>query len=815
MKKMWKNLCVYSMVFACGVGLVGCGSDNVLTSKDLDGDGIISSWETVFDGNMSSTLMGDTGTAIGDIEYIGNAKELKNINNNTDYRKVYILKRDIDLGGETVCINLGSSSIYGNGHVISNFKLGTYYPEDYIITNEDTGETMERNPSGVRCLFYGGTNVYDVRIFAGNQEITLSQTDEVKNYTISPFVNTLSLAGVSVKEKLKLNVEKIDGEIPSLDASLLYASKSIESYQGVAISNVNMDNVSVDGCMDVFTVAGNIDGNIGYIANQLSSGSRLINGYAKVDMSVTASHKMNIGGIVGINNGFVSSCTTTGKMLLKFQASSIMGENIGGIVGMNGNVAEIKNCSTNVNIDFGASQEYASYSRDSSIYIGGIVGYNDGGVLECDQSDANISINDAISVYAGGIAGMSNRGIISYIICRGHINVADTKEVYVAQVSGYGHLGLFEKIITTTSIKVDNRNAESRVYAGMLTIFEEDASSMEASADNSPYFQKILVDGGTEVYMRSGDVFRYELGLRNKFRTVVGTSEGEGGEMVVDYESNFPEIFSNVQYTPTDGSGFSEKGCYLVKYNCSASAVEKDTSVVVEYARDETTKANMLLKYSGNSIGGLIQDLEFKNFLNHNEVNLKDNIKLSELCFTLTDEKKAQSYFHENRYSNVGFAHVSERNFSQSYIHEASGKHSCDYDKEDEYLSFLYRLIGSVNNAQVNCAFKISNGFLNLGEEDDAVTKLTTITSSLFNCISTPVTSTMLNSALEDINDPDNLGEDDVVRYIRFSFENTKKNYTMLLDVSNLLDVDMANETDEYQNIIYLMLTADFKVVGA
>lgn len=805
------------MAFACGVGLVGCGGDEGPVSKDLDGDGIISSWETVFDGDLSSTLMGNSSTAIGDIEYIGNASELKNINKNTDYRKVYILKSDINLGGDEVCINLASSSLYGNGHVISNFKMGTYYAEDYIVADEETGETMERGSSGIKCLFYGGTNVYDVRVFAGFQEITLSQSDDVRAYTISPFVNTLSLSGVTVKGKLSLDIERIDGDIPSFDASLLYAGVGVEDGEGETIYDVNMDNVSVDGCFDISKMAGNIDGNIGYIASQLTSGSRLINGYAKVDMLVNASHKMNIGGIVGVNNGFVSSCTTTGKMTLTFQASSIMSENIGGIVGKNGNVAEIKNCSTNVDIEYSASQDYASYSRDASIFIGGIVGYNDGGVLECDQSDADISVHDAISVYVGGISGMNKSGIVSYMICRGSINIADTKEVYVAQVCGYGQLGLFEKIITTTNIKIDNRNGESRVYAGMLTIFEEDAGSIEASAYNSPYFQQILVDGGTEVYMRNGDIFRYELGLRNKFRTVIGTSEGEGGVMTTEYESNFPEIFNSVQYTPTDGSGFSQKGCYLVKYNCKTDGtVEEDNDVVVEYARDEITKKSKLDKYSGTSIGGLIDELGFKNFLNHNEVNLRDNIKLSELCFTLTSKKKSQSYFHENSYSNVGFAYVSERNFSQSYLHEVSGTHSCDYDKVDEYMSYLYHLIFDVETESVNSNFKINNSFLSLGEGDsDAVTQLANITSSIFNCISAPATYTMLNSSLEDISDPDNLAGDENVRYIRFSFENSKKNYTMLLDVSNLINVDIANTNDDYQTIIYLMLTADQKVGSA
>jgi uncharacterized lipoprotein YehR (DUF1307 family) len=49
MKKIWKNLCACSLALMCSSGLVACGDDEDVTSRDLDGDGVISTWETLYE----------------------------------------------------------------------------------------------------------------------------------------------------------------------------------------------------------------------------------------------------------------------------------------------------------------------------------------------------------------------------------------------------------------------------------------------------------------------------------------------------------------------------------------------------------------------------------------------------------------------------------------------------------------------------------------------------------------------------------------------------------------------------------------------
>jgi hypothetical protein len=96
----------------------GCGKDDTPTSVDLDNDGVISEWETLFENAPLSDRL-----TIANVVDINNLAELK-ANNDSSETKVYRLNSNIDCGGETLSINLGRSSLYGNNKVIKNFKLG-------------------------------------------------------------------------------------------------------------------------------------------------------------------------------------------------------------------------------------------------------------------------------------------------------------------------------------------------------------------------------------------------------------------------------------------------------------------------------------------------------------------------------------------------------------------------------------------------------------------------------------------------------------------------------------------------------------------
>ncbi|MGN0961187.1 MAG: hypothetical protein ACI4PF_03190, partial [Christensenellales bacterium] len=482
MKKIWKNLCAYSMALACGVGLIGCKDDKTPVSKDLDGDGVISSWETIFDKDNT-----ETSTPIGELTYIRNASELLAINDNIDERRIYVLSNNIDLDGKEVCINLGKSEFYGNNYVISNFKLGRYAVDEFIVDGINFSDSTE-----VRCLFYGGTGVYDTRVFMGLQELTLN-VENMDEYTISPFVNVSYIDNISVKGKLDIKSPKVLGRIIGfLNASLLYEQIPIittdtDGYPTIESINVSLRNVEVDGDIQFDDEDDTLmNACIGGVSSTLGDNSSIYNAYAKVNINATTSNSIELGGLVGVNNGFISTCVTTGNISMSFRNNASL-ENVGGVVGTNGSLAEIKNTSTNVSISFKYNDELVSYSRSAQFNYGGIAGYNAGGILEYVQSDAFINVNNVSNVSVGGLTGRSDKGIISYAICRGSITIKNALNVFASQVSGYSNKGLMEKIITTTGISVDNSEKSTTVNVGMVTIFEDvNNLSTDYSAENSP-----------------------------------------------------------------------------------------------------------------------------------------------------------------------------------------------------------------------------------------------------------------------------------------------------------------------------------------
>lgn len=816
MKNLWKNLCACSMALACGVGLAGCGKDDTLVSKDLDGDGAISSWETVFDASSNSSSTSVTG----ELSYIRSASDLLSINDNTDVRKIYILSRDIDLGGKEVCINLGTSDLYGNGHIISNFKLGTFDVNSLYVTEgdeESLAEEESTSTTSVKCLFYGGSGIYNVRLFMGLQSVNLDAGYSVNDYYISPFVNSSYLDHISVKGKLDITAQSIDGRNgATLNASLIHSHLTTKDYdaEGFEIDvehAVNIRNCQVDGNIKTYEEEGSlVIANIGSIASNLTKNSRIYNAYAKVDMNIHSAYELNLGGLVGTSAGFISTSVSTGEMNVSGTENANC-QYVGGILGVNSQLAELKNSSTNVTINYDSVEAVHFYN---DVCYGGMVGFNKGGIIECAQSDATLNISTIQKVYVGGLCGYSENGIISYAICRGGINVTNASNLYIAQVSGFTKKGLLEKIITTTNLIVDTSNIDATVNAGMVTIFENVTSigdSYLAFLD-SPYFKNILVDGLTEISMREGNTFRYELGLRNLFRNVSSTEEGEEGETVTTYETKLPNIYSNLYYVGSSDAELSA-GCRLVKYNVS-NGQKNEASPSVSYAVNTSSGSQSAVQSSGREAQWIIDHLDFKNYLNHNEVNIGSDIAFSELYFTLDESQHEVSYFGKGSY-NQELAYF-DKEFTQSYIHDDSSLGSCAYDSKDEFMSYIYSLITSTKTS-LSDAIKISKDFLEVevldeGEEDVVLSSISANVRNFATIISNSCTCLNLSEGITYLNvNKENVEEsmsEDIVKYIQLTFEDSSTYYTILFDISGLEDAEVENY------IVYITYNSVVKTVS-
>jgi len=363
-------------------------------------------------------------------------------------------------------------------------------------------------------------------------------------------------------------------------------------------NNVTIKESFVDGVVDFVEDKNTmVSANIGVIASKLPSNSMVYNTGATAIINAGISmNETNIGGIVGLNQGFVTSCVYSGNIVLNNNQNNYAdAESVGGIVGYNDTLAEVKNCQTHGTISLKNTEK--EVVTQSHYYMGGVVGTNNAGVLELCQSDALMQFENLNSVFAGGMVGCNRLGIVSYAISRGSIELKDVESITTAQVVGYSVSGYLEKVVTTTSINIDNSASLSRkVDVGLVTVFD--------SIENSPNFNKILADGTTEVYTRAVDgSVNYNLGLRYSYQKIVGQEDEED-----IYATVLPNIFENVYRT----SGLSFK-----KYKLEDNE-KKEETIEISYVNK--------IGVSTPTPRWMIDYLDFKNYLNHNEVSLGTNL---------------------------------------------------------------------------------------------------------------------------------------------------------------------------------------------
>ncbi len=789
MKKIWKNLCACSLALACTGGLTACGEEEKPVSTDLDNDGVISTWESLYEDaehNIDKTILGE-------ITYISNADELLDINNHVDEKKIYALKSDIDLGGREVSINLGKSEFYGFNYVITNFNMKT-------ITGGDIAESGYEN-TYIKTLFRNGTGVFATRIFMGYQTIKIDNAERNSTYYASPFFNVPVVSDIEVKGKLKVDGKGVDNRISSsVNVSLLYtgmATEVVDEEENTKLIEdvTSIDNATIDGEIVIANEPGSRIGiNAGSIASTLTRHSVAYNCYAQVKIMTSSSEAMsNIAGIVGLNQGFVTTCTYTGEVVFENNKSlSVLydgGINIGGIVGTNDKLAEIKNCSTNAKVTM-ATTEVEESVDGSEYYVGGVAGQNNGGVVEMCQSDAVITINNLYKVTTGAMVGTNLKGVLVYNICRGSITATNVAKLITAQAIGLSDGGLIEKLVTTTPINIDNTGRTTEeLKIGMVTCFKE--------IDNSPYFRRIMVDGTNNVTTREIDNSKvdYKQGLRFPYQVQVGMDEDE-----YVYDTVLPEIFENV---------YKSEGFRLNKYSVTGETKTQDTVTI--------TYANNAVGTSTGTTRWMIDYMDFKNFLNHNEVSLDTTLNLSNLHFTISDEgRRLTSYFGQSKY-NGEFAYF-DREFTKSYNHQTSATGSCEHDPNDEMLSFVYDMISSNNGKSEELyVIKVADTYIDRAlDNTEVVGGLSADTNifvdkvcNVFGCLSTSVSVTRY--AANGDNLEDDVSGTEMAKFVEITFSDSKSNYSMKMDISNMQNTSSVNPEKEF--LVYVIFTISSRIV--
>ena len=811
MKKFWKNLCTYSLAMTCGISFVGCGKDNNNNvSRDLDGDGVVSSWETVFESEGASNRIISAESVVEIASY----NDLVSINNNADgIHKVYKLVRNIDCGGQELSIDLDVSEFYGNNKVISNFKLGAVK----FMSNPEEGKDRVEITSAptTRALFYNGAGLYDLRVFMGNQKFELdeSSTSDV----ISPFVNTPALDNVEVKGNIEITKQQPTerGVVSELKSSLMYSCARLDESLVSYYKTTSIRDCVVDGKITLIDTSAKLVGYIGGIASILNEDSLVYDSYACVNIHNKTNNEVHSGGLVGKNSGFISTCVTTGDITWDYHGA-VSTENMGGIVGYNAQYGEIKNCSTNMNIT-SAMTENSVKPNDTGnnlakINIGGIVGYSESGIMTYVRSDANIRIDNVhrgLRYTLGGICGVNIKGDLNNVISAGSIDVNNPHYLMVANLAGRSIRGTIQSAVVTTAINVNTQGVDKshQVAVGGVTIFEEledgELSTDMYSGELAPLLKGVLLGSKDTVVLGKDAVFEYNLGIRNSFKANTGTTVDEeiDGEIVPVpvYVEKFPAVFDLVYV-------FNN---YVIKTNYDESDANYYQStelkdIVPVYSSIIQTPQDISTSNSTIYLPFLTDNLGFKTYLNHKEVvSSGAENDFNSISFKLPVENQLIKHYNEKRYN--GELVYFDSLFEEYYNHSEGILGGCPNDVKDELFSYLnFRLpVESSYRASKIYDMRFTSSYLNIDYETDTLVdrleNFRSIITSTLECMGLTFSNVQWITTADkvvNLEDITSIGGENI-RFLKLNLSSSElvSVKTWMFDVSDLL---LDNTTGEY-----------------
>lgn len=682
MKKFWKKICLGVLVCASVFCVSACGKKEAQVSQDLDGDGQIAAWETLYEAKAESNRVISCEKVV-EITSLDGLKAIDGTATNT----AYVLKNDIDCGGESILVNLGETNyFYGNNHVISNYNLG-----EQVF--DDSGTT----PQIIRVFMYNGAGVYDLRLFMGLDNVNL-QTTSSSIFYASNFRHVSILDSVEIKGAL--NVVSVQD---SADNRITLSLLTHENPDKIThVKNVNVYGKVIykgdeKGGYDSLTIGGIMP----------SATHSTVIGNTNVDAQIQANvynrsgKKVKLGMVAGESEGFIHSVNVSGSISANFNKTPVL--YCGGLVGLVNNpddvilgVAEIKNCTSSAQISIEADGD------DSHVFLGGIAGYCHKGIINYCVNDTSINGIALKTAKIGGIAGVANYSTLDTLVSRGLINLNNVTALDVAEIAGFSTKGIMKHILATTPITIDNTSRAGSIRLGMATIFEASTGEFDIDAetklsyyltDTSPLFNGILIGGTNKVTRDVKCSLTTNIGLRDVYYGVKTVEEADGsGELVpVDkLVTEVPFLFNNLYY--------------LSNYKVTDELIDKTTTTSNIPMTCAVINGSQRVKPAADSVvyrpDWFVKNLGFNYGLNHNEVDLS-GVKIDEkasslnsIKFVLTEEQSSIRYFEKKSYNQ-------ELQYFDSFIDDAYiyGIEE-QYSNKDEFLSFIVNLIANgVNNS--------------------------------------------------------------------------------------------------------------------
>ena len=386
--------------------LIGTETSDIYSVDKLDDDFSwkirITSTEKYFEQNQSANL--------------DNKKTIE-INSVADFLRLqgavlsdnYVLNCDIDLNGAEWTPMLLFGEFDGNGHKIYNFKI-----------------TEELSHLGLFSINVG----------------------TIKNLTVSNVLIEYEKTGLRNSDRLNAGIVVglnygaiVNCKIESSDILVTAKGRGIDTYIG-GVCGINYGDISYCDITDVTltnktTNTGTFNNTPDYVfayAGGICGGNS--NGHITFcsisDVQVSASGSSSfVGAFSGYNDGYIE--LSKASNVQNDGRSSIYGDAmIGGAVGHNTADGTIINCSVEL------ISTTALSGGDTSAWVGGFVGYNEGIIKECTISNLVFAANidTSYSSYYGGFVGYNKGTITDSKVNSGKM---ECFSYYIGAFAGYNH----------------------------------------------------------------------------------------------------------------------------------------------------------------------------------------------------------------------------------------------------------------------------------------------------------------------------------------------------------------------------------------
>lgn len=424
--------------------------------------------------------------------------------------------------------------------------------------------------------YVGGIAGYGIRInfidISNKANITFTQNQ--KNYLyLGGFVGYLNNSTINSSKQNAPNKQSADNitiNVATSGTNYIYVGGAVGNAVSDTISNVVVEDITIDFYGDNFT----LNDSIGGIAGRISNTEILYNLSATTTTVVTMTNKINgvipditkgnlpsVGGLAGMVSGYASKIENENTSKTIDVEIEIYGIHVGGLIGYIFDYCDIS---------------YITISKNSSInantYAGGIVGWNNGNV-EINNCKVYDLVNSKDS--AGGIIGHVGGGTVIINNNENYADITGTKYAggIVGSISG-------SAMVSITSNEMAGNVGSADYAGGILGYLNSTAPTVTISnntitEENKSIGRYSSYAGGIIGYLTSTTKFRLN---SNEVKNISLDATYSGG-IIGQYSGALVDLFDKdmSNYYAITFNGFY--GGFVIGNYISSSTVSRSITI--------------------------------------------------------------------------------------------------------------------------------------------------------------------------------------------------------------------------------------------